>query len=70
MSSTFDCLLCIGMTLAMFRTAWNCPVEKVKPKISLDCWEMTFFSSFEFFTGMLFEPYELSVSTEIFIKDI
>ena len=58
------------MTLAMFRTAGNGSVEKVKPKISLDCSETTFFSSFKIFTGILFEPYDLSVSREVFIKDI
>ena len=62
--------LCMGMTLAIFRTEENCPVEKDILKISLNCWEMSFFSSFEMFTGMLFGPHNLCESREDIIKDI
>ena len=52
------------MTLAIFRTEGNCPVEKDILKISLNCWEMSFFSSFKIFTGMLFGPDNLWESRE------
>ena len=58
------------MTLAIFRTEGNCPVEKDILKISLNCWEMSFFSSFKIFTGMLFGPDDLWESREDIISDI
>ena len=42
------------MSLAIFETEGNCLTEKDKLKISISCWEMSFFSSFKIFTGMLF----------------
>ena len=39
-------------------------------KISLNCWQMSFFSSFKIFTGMLFGPDDLYESREDIIKDI
>ena len=42
------------MTLAIFRTKGNWPVEKDILKISLNFSEMSFFSSFKMVTGMLF----------------
>ena len=33
----YNQLLCIGTTLAIFWTEGNCPVEKDKLKISLNC---------------------------------
>ena len=70
MQSTFDCFLCIGMTLTVSRTEENCPVEKDISKISLSCWEKSFFSSSKIFTGMLFEPDNLCESREDITKDI
>ena len=58
------------MTLAIFKTEGNCPVEKDILKISLNCWEMSFFSSFKIFTGMLFGPDDLCESREDIISDI
>ena len=58
------------MTLAIFKTEGNCPVEKDILKISLNCWEMSFFSSFKIFTGMLFGPDDLWESREDIISDI
>ena len=43
--SIFDYFLYIGMTLAIFRTEGIYPVEKDIIKISINCWEMSFFSS-------------------------
>ena len=42
------------MDLAIFRTEGIFPVEKDILKMSLNCGEMSFFSSFKIFTGMLF----------------
>ena len=58
------------MTLAIFRTEGNCPVETDILKLSLNCWEISFFSSFEIVTEMLFGPDELCESREGIIKDI
>ena len=58
------------MTLAIFRTEGNYPVEKDILKISLNCREMPFFSSFKIFTGMLFRLDELCESGEDITKDI
>ena len=58
------------MALAIFRTEGDCPVEKDMSKISLTCWEMSFFSSFKIFTGMLFGPDDLCESRVDIIKDI
>ena len=58
------------MTLAIFKTEGNCPVEKDILKISLNCWEMSFFNSFKIFTGMLFGPDDLWESREDIISDI
>ena len=45
MQSIFDSFLYIGMTLVIFGTEGIYPVEKDILKISLNCWEMSFFSS-------------------------
>ena len=58
------------MTLAIFRIERNCPVEKDILKKSLHCWEMSFFSSFKIFTGMLFGPDDLCESREDIISNI
>ena len=58
------------MTLAIFRIERNCPVEKDILKKSLNCWEMSFFSSFKIFTGMLFGPDDLCESREDIISNI
>ena len=58
------------MTLAIFRIERNCPVEKDILKKSLKCWEMSFFSSFKIFTGMLFGPDDLCESREDIISNI
>ena len=52
------------MTLAFLRTEGSYPVEKDILKISLNCWEITFFSSFKNFTGMLFGLDDLCESGE------
>ena len=57
------------MTLAIFRTEGNCPVKKDVLKITLLCWEMSFFSSFKLFPGMLLGPDDLCESREN-IEDI
>ena len=44
------------MALVTLRTEGNCPFENYILKLSLNCWEMLFFSSFKIFTGMLFGP--------------
>ena len=58
------------MTLAIFRIERNCPVEKYILKKSLNCWEMSFSSSFKIFTGMLFGPDDLCESREDIISNI
>ena len=58
------------MTLAFFRTEGNCPVEKDILKISLNCREISLFSSFKIFTGMLFGPDDLCESREDIISNI
>ena len=58
------------MSLAVFRTEGSCPVEKDILKISLNCCQMSFFSSLKIFTGMLFGPDDLYESREGIIKDI
>ena len=60
----------IGMTLAIFKTEGNCPVQKDILKISLNYWEMLLFSSFKSFTEMLFGPGDLNESREDVISDI
>ena len=57
------------MSLAVFRTEGSCPVEKDILKISLNCCQMSFFSSLKIFTGMLLGPDDLYESRED-IKDI
>ena len=58
------------MTLAIFRAEGNCPAEKDILKISLNCPEMSFFSSFKFFLEVLFGPNELCECREDIIQDI
>ena len=50
------------MTLAIFRTERNCPVRKDR--------EISFFRSFEVFTGRLFGADDLSESNDDIIKEI
>ena len=57
------------MTLAIFRTEVNYPVEK-DIKNTLNCWEMPFFSSLKFLQKMLFGPDDLRESREDIISDI
>ena len=58
------------MTLAIFRTQGKCAVEKDILKILLNCWEMSYFSSFKTCLRMLFGPDDLCESREDVIKDI
>ena len=58
------------MTLAIFRTERNCPVRKDILKISLNCYEISFFRSLKIFTGRLFGSYDLWESNDDIIKEI
>ena len=44
----FRLLLCIAITLGIFRTEGNCPVKKHILKISLNSCEISIFGSFKF----------------------
>ena len=58
------------MTLVIFRTEENCPVDKDISKISLNSSEMSVFGRFKIFTSMLFGLNNLWESSEDIIKDI
>ena len=58
------------MTLGIFKTEENCPVDKGILKISLNSSEMSVFGSFKIFTSMLFGLDNLWESSEDIIKDI
>ena len=58
------------MTLAIFMTEGNCPVEKDILKLSRNGWEMSFFSNFKIFTRKLYRPDTLCESREYIITDI
>ena len=58
------------MTLGIFKTEENYPVDKGILKISLNSSEMSVFGSFKIFTSMLFGLDNLWESSEDIIKDI
>ena len=58
------------MTLGIFGTEENCPVDKDISKISLNSSEMSVFGRFKIFTSMLFGLNNLWESSEDIIKDI
>ena len=58
------------MTLAIFRTKGNGPVDKDILKTWVNCWEISFLSSFKIFTGMLFGPDDSCEPREDIISDI
>ena len=57
--SSFESFLCMGITLAVFKGVGYISEENERLKISTRCVEISFFSSFHFFVGILFGPEDL-----------
>ena len=58
------------MTLAIFRTKGNGPVDKYILKTWLNYWKISFLSSFKIFAGMLFGPDDSCEPRENIVSDI